>query len=114
MTAVAMPAPAVLDPPPPEPGEHGGGDQPTPAPVGTILAVMARIASHAGDPLSVTITEPVHAITVNVGDRKTYTAWRLIIRAGGVCVLGDDLGTLSMSYADLHGWQLVVQIAGAV
>lgn len=111
MTAVAMPAPAVLEPIPPA-GAGGGDEPPTPAPVGTILAVMARIASHAGDPLSVTVTEPVHVITVNVADQRSYTAWRLVIRAGGVCVLGDDLGTLSMSYADLHGWQLVVQIAG--
>jgi hypothetical protein len=110
MTAVLMPAPAILGPPPAD--DHADGDpRRNPAPVATILAVLGTIASHAGDPTSVTVTEPVHAITVNVDDRQRYAAWREMTASTGELVRDDHLGVLARSQAQRYGWLITVQIA---
>jgi hypothetical protein len=105
-----MRAPALpLTAPPPT----GGGDRKpcTPAPVETMLAVLARIASHAGrDPLSLTITQPGHAVDVNVRDRAQYDAWRWYVAEQGPLVRGDDLGLTGESEASLHGWRLRLRL----
>lgn len=109
MTSVALPAPVRLDPAPP--GCDGGSGR-SPAPMATIVAVLARITSHIGDALSITVTAPTHAIVVNVADTEQYRAWCDEVAAGGMLVRGDDLGTRSESWAVLHGWHMIIQVAG--
>jgi hypothetical protein len=111
MTALAMHVPALLDPPPPIPREGDGDGGGQPAPGATILAVLGRVASHAGDPLSVTVTAPTHAITVNVDGRDPYIAWCRELVTDDTIVSDDQLGVLARSTSRLHGWSLTVQIA---
>lgn len=111
MTAIAMPAPLVQVPVPP-PGASGDPHQP-PAPVATMLAVVGRIASHAGDPLSVTATEPTHTIAAHVPTRETYIDWCRELDTEATVVTTDSLGTLARATAMLHGWRVDVQLMGA-
>lgn len=84
---------------------------PQPAPVETMLAVLARISSHAGDPVSVTVTAPSRTIDVNVDDSAQYAAWRTGTGADlSSIVRGDELGTLTETSTDLYGWHLRVRV----
>lgn len=113
MTAIAMPAPARLDPPPPIVHDDDGDPGRPPAPGSSMLAALARIASHAGEPLSATVTQPLHAITVNLADRQAYAAWRAELGMIGAVVRDDDLGVIAESTVRLYGWTWTVQIAGS-
>lgn len=98
-----MRAPALpLTAPPPT---GGGTREPcTPAPVETILAVMARLASHVwGEPLSVTVTQPMHAIDVNLRERAEFDAWRRMLPAGP-----DSPGRECETR--LHGWRVRLRL----
>lgn len=103
MTVTALPTADL------RPASTAGGTPP--APVETILAVLARTASHAGDPLSVTVTAPTHTIDVNVDGRDGYASWRNNLATGGSTVRGDDLGVTSECESNLHGWLMRVRIA---
>jgi len=96
-----MRAPALpLTAPPPT----GGGEPSAPAPVETILAVLARLVSHAlGEPLSVTVTQPMHAVDVNLRDRSQFDAWRFLLLAGP-----DDAGRECETR--MHGWRVRLRL----
>lgn len=85
--------------------------QPVPAPIETMLAVLARTASHAGPALSVTLTEPTHTVVVNVCDSSAFAAWRATLPTGGSLVRGDALGVLAEAEAHLYGWLMRVRVA---
>ena len=108
MTPVTLPAPVRLDPAPPT--AAGGDGRHTPAPMATILAVIARITSHIGDALSITVTAPTHAIVVNVAGYEQYRAWCGEVAVGGTLVRGDDLGAGAESWAVLHGWHMIIRV----
>lgn len=110
MTAVTMPAPAVLQTPPPSSTDGGDGDRRRPAPVASILAALARLSSHAGDPATMTVTGTGHAAGIAVDGREQYLAWRRMLAAGGAILHGDDDGALCESQAVLHGWALTLRI----
>ncbi|MEV4122904.1 hypothetical protein [Micromonospora sp. NPDC049645] len=110
MTALAMPAPLVQVPVPP-PGVSGDPHQP-PAPVATMLAVVGRVASHAGDPLSITVTEPTHTIAAHVPTHGTYVDWCRELDTAATVVTTDTLGTLVRASAMVHGWRVDVQLVG--
>lgn len=108
MTTLALPVT-----PPPATGGHGGG-RGRPAPVQTMLAVIARIASHVAlDPASVTMTQPTKTVDVNLADRESYLAWRgQVEQVDNAVVHADELGTVHESTTVLHGWVVRLRIAG--
>lgn len=82
----------------------------TPAPTSTILAVLARIASHAGEPLSIMTMTP-HRIVVTVDHLDVYAGWcREVDVAPGAEVRVDSLGSLTEVHGCLHGWHLTLQL----
>ena len=94
----------------PEPTSSG---ECPPAPVQTMLATLARLASHvAFEPTSITLTQGTRTISVNVAGRAAYLAWRWYVDAQGAILRGDELGTLSESSAYLHGWLVQIRIVG--
>lgn len=81
-----------------------------PAPMATILAVLGRVASHAGDPQSITVTEHVHAINVNTADPEQHTAWCREVSIDGPVVEPTRVGPFAESTAALHGWLLTISV----
>jgi hypothetical protein len=83
------------------------------APVQTMLAILARLASHAPyEPSSITLTQGTHTISVSVTERTAYLAWRWFIDALGAELLDDPIGTLDETRAHLHGWRIELRIVG--
>lgn len=78
-----------------------------------MLAVLGRVASHAGEPLSVTVTDPTHTIYVHVPHDQAYGAWCREIETATTIVATDDLGSLASATAVLHGWRVDVRIVVA-
>lgn len=110
MRAPTLPIPTEQLPPPPV-DRDGGGSFRRPAPVGAILAALARMTSHAGDPSSMTITEPGHAVAVAVEQPGQYLRWREMLLASRVVVSGDPRAAGGAeSSAVLHGWALTVRL----
>lgn len=112
MTTIVLPAPLVQRPGPPPPGAAGAPDQP-PAPSSTMLAVVGRLASHAGEPMSTTVTAPTHTVAVHVPDRQTYAGWCRELDTVVTASSTDALGTVTTATAMLHGWRLDVRLSGA-
>ena len=112
MPSTTMPVPTALPPHPPG-DRHGGGSVRRPAPAASILAALARMTSHAGDPSSMTITGPGHAVAVSVDRPEQYLGWREMLFAAPVVVSGDPHARAGAeSSAVLHGWALTVRLVG--
>jgi hypothetical protein len=112
MTAAMLPVPTELQPPPN--GRADGGDRRRPAPVGAILAALARMTSHAGEPETMTATRGSHAVSVVVVFPTQYAAWREMLFAAGVVVTGDPRPERGVeSHAVLHGWAVTVRLVGS-
>jgi hypothetical protein len=105
----ALTAPADPDTAP-QPGRCGDGDEHGrhPAPLATMLAVLGRVASHAGGVQTMTVTEPGQRVAVMLDDRPAYMRW---------CreLFGPDVepgeGTEPGTEGCLHGWSIAVYLS---
>lgn len=82
------------------------GERRNPAPLATMLAVLGRIASHAGGPLTLTVTEPGQTIYIAVETGELYDAWCREIAADGQAMHGTP--TPFEAVTCLHGWSLTL------
>ncbi len=101
MTVTTLPAATATGP------MHDAGcadDHSHPAPLATMLAVLGRIASHAGGPLTLTVTEPGQTIHVTLDCRDRYAAWVTELAADALVV-----GTHPFEASTcLHGWSMTL------
>lgn len=104
MTVTAPPAPDTTAPP----VDTGCGDDGhhNPAPLATMLAVLGRIASHAGGVHVIGITEPGQRVVVEVAGTEHYGAW---VRELAADTLVCGTTTPFECDACLHGWSLTVR-----
>jgi hypothetical protein len=109
MTAAALTdAPDEPDTAPTGCGEGSDEHGRHPAPLATMLAVLGRVASHAGGVMTMTVTEPGQRVAVMVGDRPAYARW---------CreLFGPDVepgeGVQTGTEGCLHGWSIAVYLS---
>lgn len=110
MTAAALTAPAD---PVTAPAGCGDGAQHGrhPAPLATMLAVLGRIASHAGGVRTMTITEPGQRVAVMADDRRTYELWCREVFGPDVEIVTDR--STGGTEGCLHGWSVAVYLGPA-
>lgn len=113
MTAAALTAPDAPATAPPAPAGCGDGTQHDrhPAPLATMLAVLGRIASHAGGVRTMTITEPGQRVAVMTDDQATYWSWCTEVFGPDVQVVDDR--TAGGTEGCLHGWSVAVYLGPA-
>lgn len=117
MTAALTVAPSTDPPAPPTCGDGSGRHGRHPAPLATMLAVIARIASHAGGVQTLTITEPGQRIAVMVGDGAAWVRWSDALFPSADAAVTATVAPGASHYGlrsvegTLHGWSVGVHLA---
>lgn len=83
-----------------------------PAPATMIAGWLAGVGAECGEPLSMTVTAPVHTAVVHVGDPVAFQRWATHLRTTGACLLYDELGAVAAATVRRDGWEIRVQYIG--